>query len=71
MSLKNTCICMQKLTGGKTPETRWGTIPCSPTEVNILHDGVFAHASKVSSGYCTVPLPHRQCLSLVLTSVQE
>ena len=37
----------------------------------FLHDGALALASKVSSGYCTVPLPHRRCLSPVLTSVQE
>ena len=37
----------------------------------FLHDGALALASKVSSGYCTVPLLHRQCLSPVLTSVQE
>ena len=37
-------------------------------------DGAFALASclrlKDSSGYCRVPLPHRRCLSPVLTSVQ-
>ena len=27
--------------------------------------------STVSSGYCTATLPHRRCLSPVLTSVQE
>ena len=37
----------------------------------FLHDGALALASKVSSGYCTVPLLHRRCLSPVLTSVQE
>ena len=37
----------------------------------FLHDGALALASKVSSGYCTVPLLHRQCLSPVLTSVPE
>ena len=37
----------------------------------FLHDGVLALASKVSSGYCTVPLLHRRCLSPVLTSVPE
>ena len=37
----------------------------------VLHDGALALASKVSTGYCTVPLPHKRCLSPVLTSVQE
>ena len=37
----------------------------------FLHDGALALASKVSSGYCTAALPHRRCLSPVLTSVQE
>ena len=37
----------------------------------FLHDGALALASKVSSGYCTATLPHRRCLSPVLTSVQE
>ena len=37
----------------------------------FLHDGALALASKASSGYCTVPLPHRRRLSPVLTSVQE
>ena len=36
MSLKNTCACMEKPTGGKTPGTKRGTIPCSTTKVNIL-----------------------------------
>ena len=37
----------------------------------FLHDDALELASKVSTGYCTVPLPHRRCLSPVLTSVQE
>ena len=37
----------------------------------FLHNGALALASKVSSGHCTVPLLHRQCLSPVLTSVPE
>ena len=32
----------------------------------FLHGGALALASMVSSGYCTVPLPHRRCLSPVL-----
>ena len=36
MSPKNTCACMEKSTGGKTPGTRRGTIPCSTTQVDIL-----------------------------------
>ena len=36
VSLKNTCACMEKPTDRKAPGTRRGTIPWSPTEVNIL-----------------------------------
>ena len=38
--MKNMYACMEKPTGEKTPGTRRGTIPCAPTEVNILwHPG--------------------------------
>ena len=46
MSLKNTRACMEKPTGRKTPGTRRGIIPCSPTEVNILQ-----HPGTIMEGY--------------------
>ena len=61
---ENTCACMENPTGGRTPGTRRGTIPCSPTEVNIL----WHHISKtldtspslnLATFWCTYFLYHQ------------
>ena len=47
MSLKNTCACMEKSTGGKTSGTRRGTILCSTIQVDILRHSL-AHIMTLS-----------------------